>query len=185
MSIFDHSKAVENVLDAGIDVYASEGTFEVLGVLHRKAHVIEELKGINIADTFRVFPFEVIHDAVQPFGFIVQADGESLLFVTDTRSIKQKFGLAFNIIAICCSYDGAVLRNREASGDIDPSLAKRLLLSHMEQEVTKAYIRDHCCTDRLTEIHLLHMSGDNIDQEKTRAEIEAEFFTKTLIAGRR
>jgi len=178
----DHSKAVENVLDAGIDVYASACTFEALGVLHRKAHVIEELKGIIIADEFRVFPFEVNHDAAQPFGYIIQADGESLLFVTDTRSIKPKFSIAFDIIAICCSYDVAVLRQRETAGTIDHTLAKRLLTSHMEQETTKTYLRDYCCLDKCTEIHLLHCSRDNLDAEKIRAEIESEFFTRTVIA---
>jgi len=183
----DHSKAVEDVLLAEIDVYASAGTFEALGVVHRKAHVIEDRGPFIIANTFDVFPFDVDHDAGEPLGFVVhdRSSKQCLLFVTDTRSIKPKFGLAFSIIAICCSYDGAVLRELEATGKIDPSLAKRLLTSHMEKETTKAYIRDHCCTDKLTEIYLLHMSGGNIDQETTRAEFEDEFFTKTIIAGRR
>lgn len=184
----DHSKAIEDVLTAGIDVYASEGTFKAIDEslhLHRKANVVRDKGAFIIADTFDVFPFEVNHDAKEPLGFVVydSSSKENLLFVTDTRSIKPRFGLAFDIIAICCGYDVAVLRQREASGDIDPSLAKRLLTSHMEQETTKAYIRDQCCTDKLTEIHLLHMSGDNIDKERVRAEIEAEFFTKTYIAG--
>jgi len=185
----DHSKAVEDVLKAGIDVYASAGTIKALGVLHRKAHIIRDKEGFLINDGFRVFPFEVNHDAAEPMGFVigeiwyVAGNQERLLFVTDTSHIKQKFGVAFSIIAICCGYDVAVLRQREASGDIDPSLAKRLLTSHMEQETTKAYIRDQCCTDKLTEIHLLHCSRDNLDAEKVRSEIEAEFFTKTYIAG--
>jgi len=181
----DHSKAIEDVLQAGIDVYASAGTFEALSVVHRKAHAIDVLKGIKIADTFRIFPFEVNHDAAQTFGFIVQADGESLLFVTDTSHIKQKFGLAFSIITVCCGYDGAVLRDRVERGSINEEFAKRLLDSHMEKEVTKSYIRDCCCTDKCTEIWLLHMSGNNIDQKKTREEFEAEFFIKTYIAGQK
>jgi len=182
----DHSKAVEDVMEAGIDVYASEGTFKAIEEslhLHRKAHAIEELTGVNIASTFRVFPFEVNHDAAQPFGFIVQADGESLLFITDTMMVKQRFGLAFDIIALCCSYDVAVLRKREADGTIDPSLAKRLLTSHMSVETTKAYLRDCCCLDKCTEIFLLHMSKSNIDQERTRAEFEKLFFCKTFICN--
>ena len=186
----DHSKCVGDVLTAGIDVYASKGTFDAIEEslhLHRKAFIIEGLKGTNITDTFRVFPFSVNHDAAEPLGFIVQeiAWNEYLLFVTDTSHINQRFGIAFNIIAICCNYDGDVLAKREASGDINTEFAKRLLDSHMEKETTKAYLRDHCCLVRCTEIWLLHMSESNIDMEAVRAEFENEFIVKTHIAGRR
>ena len=183
----DHAKAIEDVLENGIDVYASAGTFEALRIVHRKAHVIDGLKGIDIANEFRVFPFSVNHDANEPLGFIVVEKGslESLLFVTDTSHIKQKFGLAFSIIALCCNYDGDLLRKREEAGEINTEFAKRLLTSHMERGVTKKYIADSCNLSKCTEIHLLHMSGDNIAQEAVRAEFENEFIVKTHIAGRR
>ena len=183
----DHSKAVEDVLTAQIDVYASAGTLEALFVEHRNAHVIRGKQPFTIADTFDVFPFDVTHDAVEPLGFVIKDRfcNEYMLFVTDTSVIKQKFGIAFSVIAICCSYDGAVLREREASGDCNGDLAKRLLTSHMERNVTKAYIKECCCLDKCTEIHLLHMSGNNIDKEKTRAEFEKEFMTTTYVAGGR
>ena len=186
----DHSKCVGDVLTAGIDVYASKGTFDAIEEslhLHRKAFAIEELKGTNITDTFRVFPFSVNHDAAEPLGFIVQeiAWNEYLLFVTDTSHIKQRFGIAFSIIALCCNYDGDLLRKREEAGEINTEFAKRLLTSHMERGVTKKYIADSCNLSKCTEIHLLHMSGDNIAQEAVRAEFENEFIVKTHIAGRR
>ena len=183
----DHSKAVEDVLTAQIDVYSSFGTFVELFVEHRNAHVIRGKQPFTIADTFDVFPFDVFHDAVEPLGFVIKdrVSNEYMLFVTDTSVIKQRFGIAFSIIAICCSYDGAVLREREASGDCNRDLAKRLLTSHMERRVTEAYIKECCCLDKCTEIHLLHMSGNNIDKEKTRAEFEKEFMTTTYVAGGR
>ena len=118
-------------------------------------------------------------------GYVVhdRSSNEDLLFVTDTSHIKQRFGLAFSIIAICCGYDGAVLAERQASGDINEALAKRLLTSHMERNVTKRYIAECCCLDKCTEIHLLHMSGGNISQEATRKEFEDEFMRTTYIAG--
>ena len=107
------------------------------------------------------------------------------LFVTDTSHIKQRFGIAFDILAICCGYDGAVLAKRQETGDINEALAIRLLTSHMERNVTKGYIAECCCLDKCTEIHLLHMSGGNISQEATRQEFEDEFLRTTHIAGRR
>ena len=183
----DHSKCVEDVLENGIDVYASAGTFDALGVVHRKALRIYDMERFTIDDMFMIFPFPVNHDANEPLGFIVVEKGslESLLFVTDTSHIKQKFGLAFSIIALCCNYDGDLLRKREEAGEINTEFAKRLLTSHMERGVTKKYIADSCNLSKCTEIHLLHMSGDNIAQEAVRAEFEKEFIVKTHIAGRR
>ena len=185
----DHSKAVEDVMENGIDVYASEGTFKAIEPslhLHRKAFVIRTLNGTNIESEFRIFPFAVQHDAIEPLGFVIQErpDKDILLFVTDTSHVKQKFGLAFSIVALCCNYDGDVLAKREETGDINTELAKRLLASHMEWHETKRYVKEFCCLDKCTEIHLLHMSGDNLDKEAVRAEFEREFFTKTFIAGK-
>lgn len=179
----DHSKCVEKVMENGIDVYTGALTFDALGVVDRRAHVIEELKGIIIADEFRIFPFAVEHDAVEVFGYIVQSGGDSLLFVTDTSHIKPRFALQFGIIAICCNYDGETLHALEESGKVNTELAKRLLTSHMEWHETKRYIKEFCNLDKCTEIHLLHMSQSNIDGEKVRAEFERDFMTKTLIAG--
>ena len=181
----DHAKAVEDVLEAGIDVYASAGTFKALGVVDRRAKSIMVMVNFTTNKTFMVFPFSISHDAAEPLGFLIFERGnlECMLFVTDTSHIKQRFGCEFDIIAICCSYDGEVLAKLEADDKINTELAKRLLTSHMEKEATKSYIRDCCNLSKCTEIHLLHMSGGNIDQEKTRAEIEKEFFVTTHIAG--
>ena len=182
-------------MTAGIDVYASEGTFKAIDELlplHRRAKVIRGKERFLIAKTFEVLPFvlinlegELCHDAAEPMGFkiIDVTDGEEMLFVTDARSIVPKFGVEYSIVAICCSYNLAILRQREADGTIDPSLAKRLLVSHMSVETTKAYLRDCCCLDKCTEIFLLHMSKSNIDQERTRAEFEKLFFCKTFICN--
>ena len=180
----DHSKAVEDVLENGIDVYASHGTFEALGVVHRRAVRIHDKETCIISPDFSCFPFNVLHDATEPMGFIIKSDNERLLFATDTSHIKQRFGLAFTTIALSCSYDADVLHKREADGDINTELAKRLLASHMEKQAAMDYIDKYCNLSKLTEIHLLHLSRSNIDAEKTRKEFEDKFFVKTLIAGK-
>jgi phosphoribosyl 1,2-cyclic phosphodiesterase len=182
-SHLDHSRAIEDVLDNGIDVFASHGTLEALGVVHRRAFRLQDKDTCIVSDDFKVFPFAVSHDAAEPLGFIVKSDGESLLFVTDTNLVKPRFACAFNTIAICCNYDGELLKKRVENKDINETFAKRLLDSHMEWHTTKSYIRDCCNLDKCTEIHLLHMSGSNIDKEKIRAEFEKEFMIKTMIAG--
>ena len=190
----DHSKAVEDVIQAGIDVYSRYGTFDSLGidgVDARRAYMLHNGEYCQINGPFpqfTVLPFSVCHDAVDPIGFVINSNDnpiESMLFVTDTSHIKQQFTLKFNIIALCCNYDGETLHALEEAGKIDTELAKRLLTSHMEWHETKRYIKEFCNLDRCTEIHLLHMSPSNIDAEKVRSEFEREFMTRTLVAGRR
>ena len=106
-----------------------------------------------------------------------------MLFCTDSSHVTQRFGYPFDIVAIECSYDKAVLDRMLKAGDIEEVVARRLLTSHMEKDNAKAYLRNHCNLDRCREIHLLHMSGLNIDKQKTQKEFQAEFFITTLIVG--
>ena len=181
----DHSKAVKDVLNAGIDVYASEGTLEAIDPMltkHRRAYIIRSRERFAIGRTFEVFPFAVNHDAAEPLGFIVRekmgnnGDGEHLLFVTDTNNITQHFGLSFDIIAICCGYDKDVLKAKVESGDINETFAKRLLTSHMEKSVTLRYIREFCKLDKCREIHLLHASRNNLHIREVVKELEGSVF---------
>lgn len=178
----DHCKAIREVMRAGIDVYVSEGTFGALGLINeRRAKVLEQLKGVWIEPAFKIFPFSIIHDAQEPFGFILQVDGEYLLYATDTAYIKQRFTMPFSIIAIECSYDITVLQRMIDEEKINEEVAKRLLTSHMEKKQTIRYLREFCDLSKCREIHLLHMSSDNIDREKVKKEIEDTFFIETRV----
>lgn len=187
MNIFDHAKAAEDILKAGIDLYASEGTLRGIEEslhLHRRAHILRDKELRTIDETFEVFPFAVHHDATEPLGFIVhdRSSEEHLLFVTDTSHITQRFGVAFNIIAISASYDKDVLAGRVERQEINETLAKRLLVSHTEYHVTKRYLKRFCNLGRCRQIYLLHTSRDNLDAKQVCKEIERELFIKTVIA---
>ncbi len=178
----DHSKAVKEVMNAGINVFASAGTFEALGIKEgRRAEVIENKMMVEM-NWFGFYVITLNHDASEPLGFIIKCDypGEYLLFAPDTSFIKQRFDLQFNIIAIECSYDIHILQDRVDRKDINETLAKRLLESHMEKQVTMKYLAEFCDLSKCREIHLLHMSRDNIDKEQTVKEFEERFFIKTI-----
>jgi len=186
MNIFDHAKAAEDILKAGIDLYASEGTLRGIEEslhLHRRAHILRDKELRTIDETFEVFPFAVHHDATEPLGFIVhdRSSEEHLLFVTDTSHITQRFGVAFNIIAISASYDKDVLAGRVERQKINETLAKRLLVSHTEWRVAKRYVKEFCNLSQCREIHLLHCSSDNMDKKMVRKDIEESLFIKTFL----
>ena len=178
----DHSKAVKDVMQAGINIYASDGTLKALGIRgHRRALVI--CPGFyEVLGGFKVYAFETHHDADQALGFAVHetATKRTLLFATDTSHITQRFRVPFNIVAIECSYDKAVLQARVDSGDINETLAKRLLTSHMERRTTETYLNQYCDLSRCEQIHLLHLSADNTDKAQVRRHIEDRFFIETV-----
>jgi len=177
----DHSKSMQRVMQS-MDVYASTHTFESQDLLnHHRSKVISSGDTRSIG-SFQVFAFEAYHD-VPTLGFVIYCDGEYLLFVTDSSHITHKFNYPFSIIAIECSFDKAILTKRVADKDIHESLAKRLWNSHMEKSNTLAYIRDKCNLEKCREIHLLHMSGDNLDKNKTQEEFYNELFISTIKVG--
>lgn len=184
----DHSKAVKDVMKAGINVYSSRGTFEACGVLgDRRAVMVSEKMnyyiGTSRAGGFYVAPYNINHDALEPFMYIVGGDGEHLLFATDTPFIKQKFKVPFDIIAIECSYNEPYLRKRVDEGTIDKELAKRLLKSHMEESTCLSYLQNCCDLSKCHSIHLLHMSHDNINLDRIKKEFKAKLFIEVITVG--
>jgi len=182
----DHSKAIKDILKAGINIYASLGTIDSLGISgHRKVNVLESTRTFSSSATlrmdFQVYAFNLNHDSAEPLGFVIKCDNEYLLYACDTAFIKQRFKIPFNIIAIECSYDKEILQERLDTGKINEELAKRLLNCHMEKQTAIKYLKEFCDLSRCSEIHLLHMSENTTDKEKTRQEIEDKFFVKTII----
>lgn len=176
----DHSKAYKEVMQAGIDIYSSTGTFEALGISeHRRA--LTDFGWLK-KHGFHVNAFDLNHDAAEPYMFVIGCDGETMLFATDTSFIKQKFvKIKFDIIAIECSYDADILQAKVEAETINEALATRLLTSHMEVKETKRYLKECCDLSRCQEIHLIHLSGSNIVKDKIKDEFESEFLIETII----
>ena len=173
----DHSKAIKQVIDAGVDVYASAGTLAACDCnpAGRRVHVIANNTLVRL-DGFDVLAFDVHHDCREPLGFVVRADGEFLLFATDTCKLTQRFAYPFAIVAIEASYDKDMLNDRLELKQCHDAVAKRLLTSHMEWRNTRNYLQQFVDLSQCREIHLLHMSGDNINKPSVRKKIENEFF---------
>ena len=87
--------------------------------------------------------------------------------------------MKFSIIALECSYDPYLLADRVRNGTINETLAKRLLDSHMSKDETKRYLANCCNLSKCKEIHLLHMSGDNIIKANARREFKDLFMIET------
>lgn len=166
----DHGKAAADVIKAGIDVYASQGTLDALGLSGHRAKSIKAKQQFQIG-TWTILPFDVQHDVAEPLGFLlVNRAGEKLVFATDTYYIRYRFpGLTH--IMVECNYSLRILDENIAAGRVPAVMKKRLLKSHFSLE----HVKDFLCANDLSkvqEIWLLHLSDNNSDAALFKHEIQ-------------
>jgi phosphoribosyl 1,2-cyclic phosphodiesterase len=169
MSTFDHSKAVKDIMRAGIDCYISAGTAEALGLFGHRINIIKARQRFRIG-TWTILPFETQHDAAEPLGFLLANQaGDKLLYATDTYYIRYRFrGLTH--IAVECNYSLDILRTNVANGSVEPVLKSRILKSHFSLENVKEFLKANDLS-KVQEIWLLHLSDNNSNAERFKREV--------------
>lgn len=166
----DHSKGAKELLRRGINVYTSKGTSEALGL---KCKTLECNKEVTIGD-FRIIPFDVPHDAAQPFGYLIQhPEVGTIAFITDAMYCKYKFpGLKHVLIE--ANYDIELVKN-------DPEyLRHRIIKSHMSIDTCCDFIKTNL--KDLETVTLLHLSDRNSDQVKFEKKVREVSGVRVYVA---
>ncbi|WP_374712975.1 MBL fold metallo-hydrolase [Symbiobacterium terraclitae] len=165
----DHARAVADVLKAGVDVYASSGTWEALGIKHHRAHAVRALQQARIGP-WTVLPFDTVHDAAEPLGFLLATGPWKVLYLTDSGYCKYRFqGLTHIMLEVNHSVE--LLRQAVASGAIPLAHKNRVMRNHMSLERALEFLRA-CDLSRVTEIHLLHLSDANSDAQAFKTAVQ-------------
>jgi phosphoribosyl 1,2-cyclic phosphodiesterase len=166
----DHSKAAGSLIKVGVDVYTGADTAIACNLTGHRLHVLEPLKTVKIG-SFDVFPFDVHHD-VPNFGYLITAaNGDRLLYATDTYYIKYVFpGLSH--VMLECNFDSETLQRNVGDGIVPPMLAKRLHKSHMSLE-TVALTLKAWDLSKLRQVYLIHLSDGNSDAARIKRAIQA------------
>ena len=169
----DHSKAVKDVMNSGIDVWTSEGTIEALGISHHRLNPIKSKDSLLMGD-ISIMAFDTEHDAKEPLGFLIRyrPTGENLLFITDSYYSKYKFK-NLNYILIECNYIKETLDQNISDGYINEASKARLLKSHFSLENVKGFLNANDLSN-CQEIVLLHLSSRNADADRMFREIYVE-----------
>lgn len=167
----DHSLAAEALAKRGIDVYSSGGTFTALNLSGHRFHAVKAMEVFEV-ETFRIMPFDVRHDAPEPFGYLLESTvtGEKLLWFSDTGLLPKPFVGITHIIAEC-NHGKYELMRSVSNGVITPELARRITKNHMSVERLVIFLKA-CDLSRLKEIHLTHLSDNNSDEERFKREIQ-------------
>jgi len=166
----DHCKAVKDVARAGLNIYMSAGTKNALSINHHRIKTVQNQKPFTLG-TWTILPFDVEHDVSEPYGFLLaNKAGDKLLFATDTYYIRYRFpGLTH--IMVECNYSLSILNENIASGRVHKAMKGRLLQSHFSLENVKEFMKANDLS-KVQEIHLLHLSDSNSDEELFKREIQ-------------
>lgn len=178
----DHSKSVSDMLASKIPVYMSNGTANAIvgeaDIPH--LHRICANKEFSVG-SFDVLPFNVVHDAKEPFGFLIRhQETGTILFATDTYYLPHKFN-GLNNVMIECNYDAHILKDNVKSGEVHPSIAKRVLTSHFSYSHCIEALKANDLS-AVNNIVLLHLSSANSNAEAFRQGVEDATSRSTFVA---
>ncbi len=166
----DHSKAAADLMRAGVDVCMSRGTADALGLAGHRLHVVRALEQLYVGN-WTVLPFDTVHDAAEPLGFLLATGREKVLYLTDSAYCRYRFhGLTHVLVE--CNHSLDILNANVESGAVPAAMKRRIMSSHMSLDTVKGFLRANDLS-RVREIHLLHLSDGNSDAAQFEREIRA------------
>lgn len=178
----DHAKSINEVMLMGVDIYTSRGTIRALG-LDVNHHLLHTIKAGEVAQVgnFKVLPFKVNHDVVEPLGFIINhPETGNVLFITDTFYVSDTFKNIHNII-IEANFSQEIIDEKVRKGSSPDFLRNRIFKSHMSLETCKKTLK----ANDLSKVHnivLIHLSDSNSNAAQFQREIEGLTGKKVFIA---
>lgn len=177
----DHAKYVAEYLKVGIAIYTSLGTYQSLGL--DPLHMFRALTTNNYIQLggFTIKPFEVEHDAKEPYGFFIHhKEIGYLVFATDTYFVKYRFA-DVNHLLVECNYKQSILDENFNNGIINKVLRDRTMKSHFELQNTKSFLEKNN-SHHLKSVVLLHLSDRNSDARLFQTECQEITHKPTYIA---
>ena len=168
----DHARGCKDAVKAGMDVYASESTFDQLGIYSHRSNHIEDGRQFRIG-TWSIIPFATIHDCDGSLGFLMaNRENERFLYLTDTMYSPVKFP-PLSVIAVECNNIDELLIENVLNGHIPAIVGRRIRRNHMSLntliELIKANDLSLC-----SKIYLLHLSDHNSNAEQMKLKVQSQ-----------
>jgi len=156
----DHTKYHKDISKAGIKIFCSKGTGAAIGIEENYKVQFVEAKTVyhkTPSRGWQLMPFDTVHDAVEPLGFLLTNGKIKLLFATDTAFLKYKFA-GLTHLMIECNFQPEILQQNVEAGTISPTLAERIKGNHFGLGSLIEFFKAND-TSKLAEVHLLHLSN--------------------------
>lgn len=173
----DHAKCYKELRLRGVEIFASEGTLNAIGLNKQRGVFALDTNLITetTVKTFSIRAFKVHHDAQEPAGFLIHSTetNENLLFITDSYYCDYSFK-NLDYIMIECNHISERLEhqldNPNRNKFVDTHI-RRLMRSHMNLDTCIEFLKS-CELYRTKEIMLLHLSDANADEELMKSEVQ-------------
>lgn len=177
----DHCISMNEVMKAGVDVYASKGTFEALSVSGHRAKAVK-CETPFLVGGFKIMPFDAKHDAAEPFGYLINhKETGNILFLTDSYYCPYTFPYLNNLI-IESNFSQAIIDSKMEKGSLPKFLRDRILKSHMSLETCKEFLKSNNLT-KVNNIVLIHLSDSNGNEQQFVREVK-ELTGKNVTAAK-
>lgn len=161
----DHSAAALDLQKRGVQIYATEGTLDAIG-LKGTGWPMPYGKPVQIVPGMKAVAFHVNHDAPQPAGFIIKTKAETVIFAIDANAWEDDLSnFEPDYLFIEANYDPTLMAQEQFS------LQKRATLNDMQRYRLNERIKashmsiDKCLTQigkikkkNLKAIFLTHLS---------------------------
>lgn len=168
--INDHAGHIKDFLRVAIDCYmlpdaaqraaVGRGMFD-----HRRVKFITPGKIFRVG-SWKIFPFDAVHD-IPCVGFFMASDeGLKLLYATDTAFIRERFaGITHAMVEV--NYDTKSLN--EATPDTFKK--KRIMATHFGLDNLLEFLKANDLR-QLQELRLLHLSNTNANERRILEAVE-------------
>jgi len=182
----DHAAYAPDMVVSGIPTYMSRGTADAVFTgrdarLRDRVHILEAGVPTHVG-RWEVLPFGTVHDAAEPLGFLIRHPETGVfLFATDTYYLPCTFD-GLNNVMIECNYDGGLLKRNMDSGIVPPSVAQRVLTSHLSVDRCIEALRANDLS-AVNDIVLIHLSGANGDADAFRGRVRAATGRRVTVAA--
>lgn len=175
----DHAKYMMEFCRSGIDVFCSQGTAGEKE--HHRLHHVQAGTMFSLDDDWRVIPFDVVHDAREPFGYLINhPETGNILFLTDSYFSEYTFR-DLNNIMVEANYDEEILEVNVASGKLHPSIRHRIITSHMGIGTCLDLLAANDLS-KVNKIILLHLSDGNSNEMQFMDKVKMQTGRDVVVA---
>lgn len=166
----------------GVDIYASKGTIEEVGLSgHHRANVVCHAANHSVGRDWWIAPFNLVHDSTEPMGFLISSKGDTVTFITDTAYCEYVLPPC-NVLMIEANYMESILAANVDAGRIEPARARRVRENHMSIERVLDFIKANDMS-RCRAIHLLHGSDSCSDSTLFKKNVQEITGIPTYVEG--
>lgn len=177
----DHCKAVMDVMNSGINVFASPGTHKAMQTQYHHRAVDFDTNFSFHAGGFKIKAFDTKHDCAEPVGFLINhQETGNILFLTDSYYSEYTFKGLNNII-VEANYCQTILDAKRNAGTSPAFLRDRVIESHMSLATCKSMLQENDLS-QVNNIVLIHLSDNHSDAKRFKREVEEQTGKQVHIA---